>query len=101
MESKVSQKYKIENRCLNINNLYTMFKVTLMLITEASKRDEKKNVFTSLNVINGKTYPCISRGIIRHYHYRSDTKLCPGIVAIRIIPRNLHACTTILSISWY
>ena len=54
----------------------------------------------SLNVINGKTYPYGSRGILRHYHYFSDTKLGTGIVAIRIISCNWNSCTTILSLSW-
>ena len=42
--------------------------------------------FLSLNVLNGKTLPYASKGILRHYHYRSDPKLGPGIVAMIIIP---------------
>ena len=38
--------------------------------------------------------------MIRNYHYRSDPKIGPGIVAIRRIPCNTHACTIILSLSW-
>ena len=34
MDSKVAQKCKIENHYSNINNVYTMFKGTLMFITE-------------------------------------------------------------------
>ena len=30
------------------------------------------NIFTSLNVINGKKSPYGSKGILRHYHYQSD-----------------------------
>ena len=40
-------------------------------------------LFPSLNVINGKPTPYRRKGIIRHYHYRSDPKLGPGIVSIR------------------
>ena len=57
-------------------------------------------LFPSLNVIYGKTSPYGSKGILRYYHYRSNPKLGSGIVAIRIIPFNCHACTTILSLSW-
>ena len=59
-----------------------------------------KKLFPSLNVINGKSWPYESKGIIRHNHYWSDRKLGPGIVAIRRIPCSCHACTAILSISW-
>ena len=38
--------------------------------------------------------------MIRHYYYRSDPKLGPGIFAIRIIPCSCHACTDILYIYW-
>ena len=57
-------------------------------------------LFPSLNVINGKTLPYVSKGILRHYHYRSDPKLGPGIVSIRRIPCNFHDCATILFHSW-
>ena len=50
-------------------------------------------LFPSLNVINGKIFPYASKGILRHYHNRSDPKLGLGIVAIRIIPCSFHACT--------
>ena len=57
-------------------------------------------LFPSLNVIKGKISPYCIEGIIIHNHYRSDPKLGPGIVAIRIIPCSCHYCTTILSLSW-
>ena len=57
-------------------------------------------LFPSLNGINGKLSTYVRKGTIRHYHYWSDPKLGPGIVAIRIIPCSCHACTTILSLSW-
>ena len=59
-----------------------------------------KKLFPPLNVINVKTSPYGSNGILRHYHYRLDPKLSPGIVAIRIISCSYHDCTTILSLSW-
>ena len=48
-------------------------------------------LFPSLNVINGKTYPYVIKGVLRHYRYQSDTKLGPGIFANRIIPWSCHA----------
>ena len=57
-------------------------------------------IFPSLNVINGKKSPYASKGILRHYHYWSDPRLCPGIVSIIRIPCSFQACTTILSLSW-
>ena len=57
-------------------------------------------LFPSLNVINGKIFPYASKGILRHYHYRYDPKLSPGIVAIIIITCSCHAFTYILSIFW-
>ena len=45
--------------------------------------------------------PYSSKGILRHYHYRSDPKLGPGIVAIRRIKCICHDCTAILPLSWY
>ena len=41
-----------------------------------------KKLCPTLNVINGKSYPCGSKCVLRNYHYRPDTKLGPGIVAI-------------------
>ena len=53
-----------------------------------------------MNVIRGEISPYGSKGIQRHEHYHSDPKLGPGIVAIRIIHCNFHACTDILYLSW-
>ena len=58
-------------------------------------------LFPSLNVINGKTTPCASKGGLRHYHHQSDPKLGPVIITIRIFICSYHACTTILSLFWY
>ena len=57
-------------------------------------------LFPSLNAINGKKSPYSSKGILRHYHYRSDLKLGTVIVAIRRTLCSCHACTAILSIYW-
>ena len=54
-------------------------------------------LFPSLNIVNVKSSPYLSKGIIIHYHYLSDPKLCLGIVAIKIIPCSCHACKIILS----
>ena len=59
------------------------------------------NFFPLLNVINGKPSPYGSKGILRHYHYRSYAKLSLGIVAIIRIPCGCHYFTTILSFYWY
>ena len=58
-------------------------------------------MFPSLNAINGKPDPYESKGVIRHYHYRSYPILGPEIVETRIITCSVHACTTILYLSWY
>ena len=58
----------------------------------------EQQIFPSLNVINGIPSPYGSKEIIRHYHYRSDTKLDPGIVEIRRILCSCNYFTTILSI---
>ena len=57
-------------------------------------------VFPLLNIIDGKKFPYVSKGILRHYHYRSDQKLGPGIVAIIRISCSCHDCTKISSLSW-
>ena len=57
-------------------------------------------LFSSLNIINGKTFPYSSKGILRHYHYWSDPKLGLIIFSIRMIPCSFHACTAILSLFW-
>ena len=56
--------------------------------------------FPPLNVIRGEISPYGSKGIIRHYHYRSDPKIGPGIVTIRRITFIYHVCTTILHFYW-
>ena len=56
--------------------------------------------FPALNGIKGKISQNGRKGILRHYHYRSDPKLGPGIVSVGIIPFNWHACTTIIFLSW-
>ena len=43
IDSKVAQKWKIDNHYSDINNLYTIFKINLMLITEVLKWDETTN----------------------------------------------------------
>ena len=58
-------------------------------------------IFPSLYVSNGKTLPYASKEILRHYLYRSDPKLVPGIFSIRVIPCICHACTAISYLSWY
>ena len=50
----------------------------------------------SFNVINGKTSPYGIKENKRRYHYWSNPKLGPGIVAIRRITWSCHACTTLL-----
>ena len=57
-------------------------------------------LFPSLNIINIKSSPYGSNGILRHYHYGSDPKLGLGIVSIRGIPCSFHAFKTISSLSW-
>ena len=56
--------------------------------------------FLSLNIINGKSSPYGNKDNLRHYHYRSDQKLGPGIVVMRRIPFSCHYCTTILFLYW-
>ena len=60
----------------------------------------EKNMFPSLNYINGKSSPYVIEGIIRYYHYQWYPKLGPGIVAVQIITGHYHSCTTIISQSW-
>ena len=56
-------------------------------------------LFTSLNVINRKSSPYVHKDILIHYDYQSDPILCPGIVAIKIIPCSCHAYLTILPLT--
>ena len=53
-----------------------------------------------MNLNKGKISPYGSKGILIHYHFRSDPKLGSGIVVIGRITCSFHACTTILSLSW-
>ena len=59
-----------------------------------------KELFSSFNVINGKTSPYASKAILRHYHYLSDPKIGLVIFSIRRITCSFHDCTNILSLSW-
>ena len=58
------------------------------------------NCFPSFHVIKGKILPYGSKEILRNYHYRSDPKLGPGIVAIRRITCSCHAYTSKIYLSW-
>ena len=71
-----------------------------MLITEVWKWDGKK-LFPWMNVIKGKILPFGIKEILRHYYYRSDPKLGPGIVSIRIIRGIFDSWTPISSLYWY
>ena len=53
-----------------------------------------------MNAIDVNSAPYRSNGVVRHYHYSSDPKLGPGIVAPRRIPCSSYACITPLSLSW-
>ena len=64
------------------------------------KMQWNKKLFLSLNVSNGKSSSYVSKDILRHYHHCSDPKLGPGIVVIRRIRCNCHACTKISYLSW-
>ena len=54
--------------------------------SDVNHRDMKiiwnKKLFPPLNFINGKIFPYARKVILRNYHYWSDPKLVPGIVAI-------------------
>ena len=63
-------------------------------------RQNNKRV-PSLYVIKSKISLYAGKGILRHYHSRSDPKLGSVIVAIKIIPCIFHSCITILCLSWY
>ena len=53
-----------------------------------------------LNLINVKTAPYRSKGVLRNYHSRSDPKLVQVVISVVIIPFSFQACTTQLSLSW-
>ena len=77
MQTRQSQ-FKYQSRIYNFQS-----------ISDVDHRDMKmgwKNkLFPLLNVINGKTSPYASKRILRHYHYRSDPEVGPGIFFIRSI----------------
>ena len=56
--------------------------------------------FVPLNIINVKTSPHVSKGILRHHHFLLDTKLGLCVVAMGIIPCKFHPCTTMLYLYW-
>ena len=60
----------------------------------------EQQIFSIIKCHECKKSPYEIKGILRHYNYRSDPKLVPGIVAIIRIQCSCHACTTILYISW-
>ena len=47
-----------------------------------------------------KTAPYGIKDVLIHYHYRSDPKVGPDIVALRKIPCSCHACIIQLSLPW-
>ena len=51
-------------------------------------------LFPLLNFIIGKPAPCRIKDILRHYNYRSYSKIGPVITATRRILCSWHACTT-------
>ena len=57
-------------------------------------------LFPSLTVIDLKSDLHVSKGFIRHYHYSSNPKLVPLIVAIGIISCVCNSCTNILYLPW-
>ena len=64
-------------------------------------RLRRNNILSQLfnsNIV--KTAPCGSKVILRHYHYRSDTKLGPIIIDIGRTPFICHACIT-QYLPWY
>ena len=76
MDSMVAPECKRDNYYSNINHVYIMFKGKMIL--------RKK-----LGNVKSDTYG--NKGVIRHYNYRSDSKLVLGIVAIIIIPCSCHS----------
>ena len=99
MDSKVAQKFTRDNNYSNINYVYNV-KWNDDVNHRGMKLRWNNEVFSSLNVVNWKPAPYGSKGVIKQYNYRSDTRLGPGIVSIRIIPCSCHVCTTKLSLPW-
>ena len=50
-------------------------------------------LFTPMDFINGKTYHYGRKGVLGNFHYRDDTKLGPGVVAIRRITCSFNSST--------
>ena len=99
MDSKVAQIFKRSNYYSNTNIFNKIqgnnnFKYRGMEILWNNKP------FPSLNVINGKSYAYVSKGVLRNYHYRSEIKFVQGVVAIRCMTRSYSAYTTILPLPW-
>ena len=76
--SKMQNRISLRNHQSRIYNVQRNYGVNH--IGMKMKWNNKR--FTSLNVINGKSY---TYGVLRNYHYRSDPKLGLGIVSTRII----------------
>ena len=57
-------------------------------------------LFPSLNSIHGKTSPYLIKGVLRHFHCRSDPKFGPGVVYHRRITYSFHYYITQLSLPW-
>ena len=91
MDLKVEKKMKnIESLFKYQSHIYNVQRKSYVNHSGMKMRCNKKT-FTLLNVIHGKTSLYGSTSIIRHYHYRSDPTLGPGIFAIRRIPCSCHA----------
>ena len=92
MQKRQTQ-FKYQSRIYNVQSISDVNHRGMKMIWN-------NKLYPSLNVINGKILPYASNGILRHYHYRSDPTLDPGIVAIIRITYIFHACTNILSLTW-
>ena len=60
----------------------------------------EQKIVSIIECDNEKTAPYGSKGVLRHYHYRSHLKLGQGAVSVRRIPCGCQACTTQLSLPW-
>ena len=58
------------------------------------KLQRNNKLFPNLNSIHGKKSPYGRKGVLRHFHYRSDPKLGPGIFYLRIFTYSYHYCIT-------
>ena len=70
---KGSSKCKKDNHNSNIKHVYTMFSNS-DVDHRGRKMIRNNKLFLSLNVINGKTLPYESKGVLIHYHYWFDPK---------------------------